>query len=336
MEMTPQRNAEGDVIRRPVQPILPPALGAHPTNQQVQAFYAAYQAAVQAAAAAEGPPENYRPTDAQLKEYLLAACKRSRIGKYYQISDEAVLNRNLAWTFREIRMDILNLADKDATEKSGRGKRAYSPSNSGAALVSSGRDSHHSGVRGDYHVGDDDNERRAYFGRRRSPSFTSRGERGTSRSRSRERQAFAAEQAHSSKSRSSHSPDTNHNARNSYNVSFESNNKLKCYNCGGDHVVSNCTSRACGICGGRFATAGDRKKHYMATHRGGQSSDNRNHTGYSSREGRGRSPSPYRAQRSGSRGRSPGRTPMHKSYSAEFYGEEEDGAGYPGQYEDSN
>ena len=334
MEMTVQRNAEGAVIRGAVVPNLPPLLPGNPTNAQAQAYYAATAAAYQAAAAAEGPALNYRPTDAQLKEYLLAACKRSKIAKYYQISDDAVLNRNLGWTYANIRNDILNLADKDATERSGRGKRSYSPAHNGTALVSE-RERQYGmieGRRGGYRHhegGGSDYERAAYLGQTSMSRY-----RGSDRSRSRSsnsRNVYSAIEARSERSRSG-SVGRGQNAFSSGKVNFREVGGVKCYNCGGDHIVNQCTSGKCGLCGGQWPNAAERKKHYMsAHHRISGKKDEKTFTGYASRTGgRGRSPSPYRRPHnpSNNRGRSPGspgRTPMHKSYSSELDDEEEYG-----------
>jgi len=303
LEMTAQRDAAGEEILGVVLPIMPaPLAAAIPTNAQLLAHHNATRAAIAVAAAAVGPTLNYRPTDARLKEYLLKACKGSNIERYRKISDEGVLARNLAWTWQEIRADILALADKDALEAAGVGKRSYSP----------GRGK---GYKTDE---DDEKERRAFYERKRRHSRPDRG-----RSSSRPRGSYSASIEHGESEREEDDPDhereVEHNAYKASEVyhdrsrSDSGDRRLKsamkstvrfgesqmaCFNCGGDHPVTSCRSKTCGTCGSNFSSVEERKHHYWDAHQ--QSSPRAGSTtkhGYLSKnKSRPSSPSPYNRQ----------------------------------------
>ena len=327
LEMTAQRNAAGEEIVGVVQPIMPaPLVAAVPTNAQLLAHHNATRAAIQVAAAAVGPTLNYRPTDARLKEYLLKSCKGSSIERYRKISDEGVLPRNLAWTWQEIRADILALADKDALEAAGAGKRSFSPARE-------------KGYKRDE---DDEKERRAYYEKKGSHSRGDRRERSSSRSRGSysasvehrgleqeeedrdhereiEHNAHSASQAYHERSRSN-SEDRHLKSAMKSTVRF-GESQMTCFNCGGDHPVTTCQSKTCGTCGANFLSVEERKHHFWDTHRRSLpgAGPTTKHGYLSKNRSRSPSPSPYKRQyksNSGSLHETGERPPQRKSYSS--------------------
>ena len=329
LEMTAQRNGLGEEVRGAVVPDMPAPLAALvPTLAQLLAHHQACRAARLAAAAMEGNVLNYRPSDARLKEYLLNACKRSKIDKYHKISDEGVLPRNLVWTWQEIHADILALADKDALEANGLGKRSASP-----------------GYDKDY--SDNERDHRALYEKRGKYNGGYR-----ERSRSRSRGSYSASVDHTDYEQKNNRRGTEHNAYGaaqgyrersrsgsgdrpsalkSNSVHFESTYKRKCLNCGDDHAVRFCQSTKCGTCGKKFTSIEDRKAHYWSDHHeeAPQKEEPRSQKGYLSKNRRrSPSPSPYRKPHranSSSYGQRSSRSPQRKSYSAEYDHDEASG-----------
>jgi len=339
LEMAAVRNADGEVVRAVIVPVMPVAFAGAgaPTNAQAQAFYLQSQAARAVAVAAVRPVQNYRPTDADLKEYLLKALKYSRNEKYRSISDDAVLNRNMGWTWQQIRSDINNLADRDALDESGPWKRHHSPGPDREGR--DGRDDVESNKRAFYEVRGRNGRGNRERSRSRSRGSNSATRRAYSSSREKGLQAeedayrsWGAAEEHRDEKQYAYSATTEHRERSrsgssgrdggrprsamkGANVQFDTA-KVTCYNCGGNHSVFTCQSKTCGRCKRVFESVQDRKVHYMDVHKRTSTPDEpRAQRGYFSKD-RGHSPARSHNTRS-SYQRSPSRSPYRKSYSAE-------------------
>jgi hypothetical protein len=128
MEMTVMRAPDGTELYQERRPQLPERPAADANEEQINEYHQQVIAAVMAANELPRVPLNYRPTDEQLKVYLINALKRSKISQYYSISTKSVLNRNLNWTYKDIRKDIIALAQKDIQDAAYFNvKKVYSP-----------------------------------------------------------------------------------------------------------------------------------------------------------------------------------------------------------------
>jgi hypothetical protein len=275
MEMTPMRSADGAIMREKVAANVPPRPAPGGDPQLMQEWREQALQALEEAEDAGGRELNYRPTDAQLKEYLLEALKRSRMPQFYIITNDAVRGRNLHWTYQDIRKDILSQAQKDAQEKA----------------LRSGRRRHHSPEMDKM---------------RSSNALQEYGER---RERGRRRRAYSSE---SSRSRD-RSPERNRERKKSpekeANVQ-KKDEKEKCHNCGQEgHRARDCPSSKCGDCEGTFSDPAARRRHWVKHHQAHvqfRPDPRRDRSPKKEDRKRGRS-------RSSSRESSPGRTPNHRT-----------------------
>jgi hypothetical protein len=297
MEMTPMRAPDGTIAYQHAVPDIPPRPAPDATPEEWEQYREDIVNAVENARGARGAPLNYRPTDAQLKEYLLAALRRSRISKYFNITNEAVKTRNLNWTYREIRQDILDLAQKDATDETVRKarKRMRSP--------------------------DEYRYRNANYAdrdHRRGYSYSS--------TRRRDQDNYDEMQIQEN-SRNAHvqSRDAQSPSRDNHQQSRDkSDTQRTCRNCGATgHMARECPDPKCGICEGVFPDTASRRKHWSNVHAAHISlradrERQRNRSPGNSGKGRVRF-------RSNSRSGSPGRTPRHSRSYASYRQSDDDG-----------
>lgn len=326
MEMTLQRDEHGNPIFDEIPVIYPTRPDVDAEEEAWHQYRFNLQDAVDEAQNARGPPKNYRPTDLQLKEYLLEALRRSRVSKYYKICDEAVLARNINWTYQQIRQDVSDLADREAQDNSRQlaGRSHFDPetirlrSSNSSSSSSFGQRTHKS--------------HREYEGGRRYKNYK--------RSRS------AESDRHDQRSKAPRSRSRSQSAdRRSHSVTFDSS---KCLNCGEEgHMVKDCPSPKCGNCGDEFPTAELRRSHwgknharnakaqykYMSEQGRRQSYSSNRHSSRTSSsfvpQSRGREASA--SDKSRSRSRSGGRTPYRKAY----YQDSSDYS-YPGTADESS
>lgn len=241
MEMTLQRDDQGNPIFDAIPMIFPTRPADDEDDDEAWNQYRYnLQDAAEDVHNARGPARNYRPTDLQLKEYLLDALRRSKTSKYYKICDDAVLMRNTKWTYQQIRQDVSDLADREAQDNSRQLARRphFDPETIRLRSSNSSSSQTHKSHR-EYEGG----RRYKDFKRSRSAEFDQRDHRNkASRSRSR-----------------SHSPD-----RRSHVVTFD---KSKCANCGEEgHITRECPSLKCGNCGDEFPSAKLRSSHWGKNH----------------------------------------------------------------------
>lgn len=310
MEMTLQRDEQGN----PVYDEVPLVYPTRPDDDAGPVAWEQYrynlQDAVDDVTNARGPPRNYRPTDLQLKEYLLEALRRSKVSKYYRICNDAVLARNINWTYQQIRQDVSDLADREAQDNSRMTSRRPHFDPDTIRLRSSNSSSSHGHRTHKSHREYEGGRRYKDYKRSRSAesdSHRGRSSKRTARSRS-----------------SSHSAD-----RRDHSVTF---NTAKCLNCGEEgHMVKDCPSLRCSTCGDVFATAELRRAHWGNNHARHAKAQYK----YMSDQGRRQSYSSSRhsssnqsstapsshtrrnvgtSERSRSRSRSVGRTPYRKAY----------------------
>jgi hypothetical protein len=305
MEMTVMRAPDGTELYQERRPQLPEPPAADANEEQINEYHQQVIAAVTAANELPRTALNYRPTDEQLKVYLINALKRSKISQYYNISTQSVLDRNLNWTYRDIRKDIIALAQKDIQDAAYFNiKRVYSPDQirmrgaSEARVQRSQREYQHG--------------HRYYQHRVTSSAARSAGhERSKSRSRSRDRASAS----------SSKYGNEGNSKGDSKKVTISS---ITCFNCGkAGHAASECISTKCGTCGGNFDSADERRIHYGQFHaKTARTTGPRGRYHGRERHDRSRSRSPGYHHRSAAS--SPGRTPNLRAHYAEC--DDHDGA----------
>jgi len=300
MEITLQRNGRGELIHDEVPVIFPKRPHEDADEEEWEQYRFNLQDAVAEAKAAIGPPKNYRPSDMQLKEYLLEALRRSKISKYFKISDEAVLARNIQWTYQQIRQDVSDLADRDAQDSARHNNRGphFDPD---TIRLRSSNSSSASGYR-------THRSHREYEGGRRYKDY----KRPHSPSPHRHTSSYSQQRSRRPRSHSA-------NQHQSHSVTFENRN---CLNCGQEgHLAKDCPSLKCGECGDEFPTAELRRTHWGRNH-----SAHANILSHNIPDREGRRPS-YSARQSAarssrdrsvssSRSRSVGRTPYRRANSA--------------------
>lgn len=270
MEQTPKRGADGNIEYEDVRPAFPPPLHVGATAEEQQAWNQQVGQAYAIALEQRGPPRNHRPTEEQLKEYILRALSKSKQSAYRSLSIDAIREENRHWTYSSIRQNILNIARKQAVDDGLRAryhKRKYDDYETRGA-----RENHRE-------------ERLSYSQDRHQDNSSRKGDIAEDRERSHERSASA-------QSREGRGPTT-----------------MRCNNCASPgHMAKDCPEKKCGVCDQVFASANERKAHWMDTHRKHiilQSAHENRRTRSPKYDGRGRS-------RSRSNSRSPGRTPAYR------------------------
>ena len=272
MEQTPKRGADGNIEYQEVRPVFPPPLHVGATEEEQQAWNQQVGVAYAAALAQRGPPKNHRPTEEQLKEYILRALGKSKQAAYRNLSIDALREESRNWTYASIRQNILNIARKQDLEDGRRYKRKFEPYEPKGAREAI-------------------QENRRSYSQERSCRDSSR----------KNEQLNDHERSASAQSREGRYSKTEEGPRVPYT--------MRCNNCGQpSHIARDCPERKCGICGATFSSASERKTHWMDTHRkhvtlrlarGDRRSASPKY------EGRGRS-------KSRSNSRSPGRTPSYR------------------------
>jgi rubrerythrin len=276
MEQTPKRGADGNIEYQEVRPVFPPPLPAGATEEEQQAWNQQVGLAYAAALAQRGPPKNHRPTEEQLKEYILRALGKSKQSAYRGLSIDALREENRHWTYASIRQNILNIARKQDIEDGGRYKRKYESYEPKGAREAS-------------------HERRRSYSQERSYRDSPRkDEHANDQERSQERSASAQ---------------SREGRYGKMEEQLRASNTMRCNNCGQQsHIARDCPEKKCGICGATFNTASERKTHWMDTHR--------KHVTLRLARGDRRSASPKHdgreRSRSRSNSRSPGRTPSYR------------------------
>lgn len=285
MAQTPKRGPDGNIEYHPTQPVLPDPLPLDATEQQRLEWRIAVGQAYEVAMATRGPAKNHKPSDEQLKEYILCMLGKSKQAAYRNLYTDAVKEENRAWTWESIRQNILNIAKQQARDRGSRGyKRRYDYGEYKGA-----HEAHRESKRTRHHEG-------RYADSSRKDMF----EEERSRSRSRSASSQQRDQRHS----------------------HPGEQQAKCNNCGNrGHFAKDCPEPKCGICGQKFNTATERKVHWIDTHRKHVMSNLSREDRRSRSPGR----YDKRYPRSRSNSRSPGRTPSYRhahSSSRSDYGSE--------------
>ena len=299
------RAPDGTELYQERRPQLPEPPAADANEEQINEYHQQVIAAVTAANELPRTALNYRPTDEQLKVYLINALKRSKISQYYNISTQSVLDRNLNWTYRDIRKDIIALAQKDIQDAAYFNiKRVYSPDQIRMRGASEARVQR---SQREYQHGHRYYQHRVTSSAARSASH----ERSKSRSRSRDRASAS----------SSKYGNEGNSKGDSKKVTISS---ITCFNCGkAGHAASDCISTKCGTCGGNFDSADERRIHYGQFHaKTARTTGPRGRYHGRERHDRSRSRSPGYHHRSAAS--SPGRTPNLRAHYAEC--DDHDGA----------
>jgi hypothetical protein len=271
MEQTPKRGADGAIEYEDVKPVFPPPLPPGAAEDEQQEWNQLVGQAYAAALAQRGPPKNHRPTEEQLKEYILRALSKSKQSAYRNLSVDALREEHRNWTYQSLRQNILNIARKQAVDDGFRGR--------------SNKRRHEETYQ----------EKRQSYNQERSHRDSPRSEAEIC---DREEGREISANVQSREDRFGRSGDTS-----------KATSTTRCNNCNApSHWAKDCPEKKCGICGQMFASANERKAHWMDTHR-------KHVTLQSVREDRrSRSPRYVDRKRSKSRSnsRSPGRTPSYK------------------------
>lgn len=304
MEITLQKDEQGNPTYDEVPVTYPNLPDDNAVAEEWEQYRYSLQDAVAEARAAIGPPKNYRPTDLQLKEYLLESLRRSKVSKYFKISDDAVLARNTHWTYQQIRQDVSDLADREAQDKASQSNRRphYDPETirlrSSNSLSSYSQRTHKS--------------HREYESGRRYNDY--------------KRPHSPDSYRHNNSSTKQHRRSRSHSAdRQNHSVTFSN---LKCLNCREEgHMVKECPSLVCGECGEKFTTAEMRRSHWGKTHgrRHSYKANSSQHHSSHQHEHRERSASASSRSRSGSEGHTPYRTAYSQhDYQSDFSRSDDD------------
>jgi hypothetical protein len=275
MEQTPKRGADGNIEYQEVRPVFPPPLPIGAAEEEQQAWNQQVGVAYAAALAQRGPPKNHRPTEEQLKEYILRALGKSKQAAYRNLSIDALREESRNWTYASIRQNILNIARKQDLEDGRRYKRKHEYEPRGAREAS-------------YESRQSYRQERDYRDSSRKDETTNDIEGNRSRSAS----------AQSREGRSGRVGNTS-------NIQ----SAMRCNNCNSaSHIARDCPEKRCGICDSMFSSAEERRNHWMDVHR-------KHVMLRSARDDRrSKSPRQTDRRRSNSRSnsRSPGRTPSYK------------------------